>query len=469
VNRRVQRNRSAALIDRVARTIARHEMVAAGDHVLVALSGGPDSVALLAALHALAGRLQLRLTAAHFNHGWRGAESVRDQACADDVAARFGVSCVVGSPGAPLARRNREASARAARYAFLERVAAAHGCTRIATGHTADDQAETVLLHLLRGAGWDGLSGIPPVRNATVIRPLIGWERRDVLAFLDDQGLPFCHDSSNTDRRFLRNRVRLEILPCLQALNPRATHHLAAAATLAAGERAALDAWAAAMLGPEAVLTVATLRAVAAGLRGRLVRTWLRRHRGSLRRLSAAHVQAVVDLALGGRPNAEGALPGGRVVRAYDGFAWVGEPPPAVPDVAYEIVPGRAIDLAGGWRIVAAVDTRPDTPVAPPVDLWTCLADADVVSVPLHVRRGRAGDRIQPLGMTGHRKLQDVFVDRKVPRTERRSCPVVTVADAVLWVPGVVRSAHALIGPGTRSVLRLSAQRTGVAGEKLLC
>jgi len=302
-----------------------------------------------------------------------------------------------------------------------------------------------------------------------VIRPLIAWARRDVRAFLDDQGLPFCHDSSNTDRRFLRNRVRLEILPRLQALNPRATHHLAAAATLAAGERAALDDWAEAMLGPEAVLTVTALHAVAAGLRGRLVRTWLRQHRGSLHRLSAAHVQAVVDLALGGRPNAEGALPGGRVVRAYDGFAWVGEPPPAVPDVAYEIVPGRAIDLAGGWRIVAAVDTRPDTPVAPPVDLWTCLADADVVSVPLHVRRGRAGDRIQPLGMTGHRKLQDVFVDRKVPRTERRSCPVVTVADAVLWVPGVVRSAHAVIGPGTRSVLRLSAQNTGVAGGKWLC
>lgn len=465
----MQRNRSAALINRVARTIARHGMAAAGERILVALSGGPDSVALLAALHGLAERLQVHLTAAHFNHGWRGAESDRDQACAEGVATRLGIACVVGSAAAPLARRNREASARAERYAFFERVAAAQGCTRIATGHTADDQAETVLLHLLRGAGWDGLAAIPPVRDATVIRPLIACERPDILAFLDEQGLPFCHDSSNTDRRFLRNRVRYDVLPHLQALNPRATHHLAAAATVAAAERVALDDWAAAMLGPEAELTVAALHAVAAGLRGRLVRVWLRRHRGSLNRLSAAHVHAVVDLALGARPNVEVALPGGRVVRAYDALAWTVDPLPAVPDVDHEIVPGQVVELAGGWRIVAAVDSAVDTPVAPPVDLWTCTADADLVSLPLCVRSGRAGDRIQPLGMTGHRKLQDVFVDRKVPRTVRRSCPVVTVADAVLWVPGVVRSAHALIGPGTRSVLRLSAQKPGVAGGKWLC
>ena len=466
---RVQRNRSAALINLVARTIARHGMVAAGERVLVALSGGPDSVALLGALHALAARLQVHLAAAHFNHGWRGAESDRDQACASGVAARLGVPCVVGSAAALPPRHNREAHGRAERYTFLERVAAAQGCARIATGHTADDQAETVLLHLLRGAGWDGLAGIPPVRDTTVIRPLIGWERRDVLAFLDEQGLPFCHDSSNTDRRFLRNRVRYDVLPHLQALNPRATQHLAAAAALAAAERAALDEWAAARVGPDAELTVTMLQAVASGLRGRLVRAWLRRHRGDVQRLSAAHVHAVVDLALGARPNAEVTLPGGRVVRTYDALVWVVDRPQAVPDVDCEIVPGRVIELAGGWRIVAAVDPRPDTPVAPPADLWTCIADADLVAVPLRVRCGRAGDRVQPLGMTGHRKLQDVFVDRKVPRPVRRACPVVTVADTVLWVPGVVRSAHALIGPGTRTVLRLSAQKTGVAGGKWLC
>jgi len=445
-------------------------MVASGERVLVALSGGPDSVALLGALQRLAHRQGIGLQAAHFNHRWRGAEADRDQACAVAVAAQLGLECVVGTAAGAWRGSNLEAHAREQRYAFLEEVATVRGCSKIATGHTLDDQAETVLLRLLRGSGWDGLAGIRPVRDGRIVRPLIDCSRAAVLAFLDSAGLPYCEDSSNADRRFLRNRVRHEVLPLLHLINPEASRHLAAVADILAGEAAVLEAQIAPLLRagsePDGGLAITAVRAVSPALAPRLVRAWLRDQRGDLLRLGAAHVRAVVDLAHGSRPNAQVRLPGGRiVVREYQRLrlqAWT------VPEMtsAQVIVPGTTVNLENGWRISAALVP---IPTAMPGDLWSLVADADALAAPLIVRGVRAGDRIRPLGMRGHRKLQDVFVDRKLPVAQRRGRPVVETGGEVLWVPGLARSGRALITPGTRSALRLVAENPPIAGAKPLC
>jgi tRNA(Ile)-lysidine synthase len=428
---------------------------------LVAVSGGPDSVALLGVLHRVAPRFGITVHAAHFNHGWRGAESDREQACAVAAAAQLGVECGVGASAGWAAGINLEAQARQQRYAFLSQVAAAQGCAKIATGHTLDDQAETVVMRLLRGTGWDGLAGIHPVRGAHIIRPLIECSRAQVVAFLQASGLPSCEDSSNADRRFLRNRVRHEVLPLLRAINPQVTRHLAAVADILSGEGRMLDAQVAPVLGGaqdvRGALVLSAVRTAPPALVPRLVRAWMREHRGSLAGLGAAHIRAVVELACGSRPNASVRLPRGQVVvREYERL-WLRAAAAGGVATAHVLVPGGTVELETGWRISAEV--VPASEARPlPRDLWSLVADADGIETPVIVRGARPGDRIRPLGMRGRRKLQDVFVDRKLPRAQRHTCPVVEVGGELLWVPGIARSGRALITPATRSALRLVAE-----------
>jgi tRNA(Ile)-lysidine synthase len=461
----VQRSPSTALLQQMRRTLTRSAMLTPGDRVLVAVSGGPDSVALLAALVVLSDALAIEVRAAHFNHQLRGAESRRDQQCAEVVTERLGVRCIVGDAVGLACTCNLEANAREQRYSFLTRTAAAEACTKIATGHTMDDQAETLLMRLLRGSGADGLVGIHAARDGRIVRPLLECSRQQVLAFLKAHALPFCEDSSNCDRRRLRNRVRHDVLPLLRSINPDVVRTLASAAEILAGETRLLEADARARLPAGAAgLPVAVIVAAPPALRGRMVRAWLRQRRGDLRRLSAAHVRAVVDLALGQRPSASARLPGGeRVARQYDELRWDRNEPPPVDERCQELVAGSAVSLTSGWCIRAELVEPPPPPR--PADLWEVTADAAVVLTPLLVRSARPGDRVRPLGMRGHRKLQDIFVDRKLPRADRWSVPVVEAAGEILWVPGVVRSGAALITAATRSSLRLVAQKTGIAGR----
>ncbi len=459
--------RSDRLLNQVRRTIKRYGMLSAGDRVLVAVSGGPDSVALLAALAKLAADYQVELIAAHYNHRLRGNESLRDQECAQDVARRLGLECVVDHATGLEGSANLEARARQRRYAFLTEIADRQRCTKIATGHTLDDQAETVLMRLLRGTGWDGLRGIRPIHSNRIIRPLIHCSRLQVLGFLRSCGLPFCEDSSNADRRFLRNRIRHEVIPVLRAINPKVVAHLAAAAEIIGGEsglleeraRAALDAGVSA----DGALACAALIDAPAELRGRIVRSWLCAQRGSLRRLTAAHVEAIGRLAFATRPNGRIDLPAGlAVVREYSRLRLC-ESAMRAETAARPLMPGAVLQLAG-WQIRAEVAPAGTAGHTKPADLWSLLADADHIVLPLTVRTARRGDRMRPLGAGGRRKLQDIFVDRKVPLRTRHSIPVVESAGEILWVPGVARSEMALVTSRTFSTLRVVARPQGIAG-----
>ncbi len=471
---RVQRTGTEPLLNNVHAAVEQHQMVVPGDRVLVAVSGGPDSVALLAAMVQLAARFQIQVLAAHFNHRLRGAEADHDQAAVECLAARLGVRCVVGAVGV-LDGPGMEARARTARYAFLHRAAETWGCRRIATGHTQDDQAETVLMRLLRGSGPEGLRGIHTVRRDGVIRPLIGCTRAEVLAFLQAAGLPFCTDTSNTNRRFLRNRVRHDVLPVLRAINPQVDRALATAATLHAGESAWLEAWVARQLASVAAddgtLPLDVLQQTPAALRGRLVRAWLRVQRTEATDWTARHVQAVLQVARGRRPSAQVRLAGGAIIRRrYDCLEYIGvggdAGPPARPGRAQTLGVGGSLRFPSGWVLSADAALQP---FEMPRDQWDALVDVGSGDIPLLVRPVRRGDRIQPLGMVGHRKLQDVFTDRKVPAPDRRLWPAVECRGEIIWVPGLVRGAGAVVTTATHTAVRLHAARAGIAGPKGLC
>jgi tRNA(Ile)-lysidine synthase len=341
---------------------------------------------------------------------------------------------------------NLEAEARRIRYAFLERAADQLGATKIATAHTRDDQAETVLLRVVRGAGRRGLGGIRP-RRGRIIRPLLDCDRMQVRAFLVERGLAWRRDVSNFDLAFERTRVRHGFLPALaREMNPRLGRSLADLATIMREEDALLDRLASATARGR-TLTAAVLAAIEPPLARRAVRLWWAR-RGSDRRLGRSHVEAV--RALAARPTNDGeiAVPGGAIVR--EGGQLRFRPAAAAARAAERwelpLVPDVAIDTPGGWRLVL---TASGPTAATPPGHAVCLVDLDAAGTDFVVRNRRSGDRLRAHGLGGHTSLKRLFASRHVPRHLRSDHPVVVCDGEVLWVPGCGRSEHGLVGPTT--------------------
>lgn len=458
----------ATVLAGVRRCIETHAMLTAGDRVLVAVSGGADSVGLLAVLHHVRKRYAISLVAAHVHHGLRGEEADADESTAAGVAAQLGVPFVRAHLGGELRRgANLEERAREARYRALHRLAAAEGCTKIATGHTRDDQAETVLLRLVRGAGPSGLAAIRPLREDGVIRPLLDCRRSEVVAMVRAAGFPFRHDKMNDDPRFLRTHVRARVLPLLAELNPRIVDALARTAAIEWSSRRMVETLLEQMLAsvePDRI-DLSLLGSVPRDWRGHVVRHWLAGG-GGARHLAARHLGAVLRLSEGGGGGRVVELPGGRRVRRRGGSLVIegqGEGPAkgrsGEASICGALAPGLEVHTAG-WALSARWETPALRPKLP-ADLWSATCDAEGIELPLAVRAARRGERVRPLGLGGSRKLSDVFIDRKVPVEQRASYPVVDCQGEILWVPGVVRAEHARVGPTTRRVLLLSARPPG--------
>lgn len=308
--------------------------------VLVAVSGGADSTALLLALHELctSHRLGLNLTAAHLNHCLRGDEAEADAAWLENLATRRVVPFVIerADTGGEAARTqdNLEQAARRLRYEFLARTASKVGATIVVTAHTLHDQAETVLLRLIRGSGLDGLGGMRPVRKLNpetevlLVRPLLGeFRRAETVEYCAERGVEPRHDSMNSDPSFSRVRVRQQLLPILQSFNPRVVETLSRTANLIAHDTEALDAVAAPKLreairahGDGNELDVATLAEIPTGLRRRVLRQWLASLRGDLRRIEEVHLQAIEKLLEPGPGGRIAELPGGGQVERRRGL-----------------------------------------------------------------------------------------------------------------------------------------------------
>ncbi|MBI4390902.1 MAG: tRNA lysidine(34) synthetase TilS [candidate division NC10 bacterium] len=448
----------------VRRALLRHGMVRADDTVLVAVSGGVDSVVLLDCLHRLAPRMGLSLRVAHLDHGLRGEEGAADAAFVREAAAARGLAVTVGHlpPGALEARgRSLQEAAREARYAFLAEAAKAAGAERIAVAHTADDVAETVLMNLLRGSGPAGLRGIPPVRGRRVIRPLLTVRRQQVEAYARARRLPFRPDPSNTDPRFLRNRIRQRLLPFLEKeFNPRVVESVARAAALLEDDHAYLEGEAARV--PAAFpLEAGALRALPLPVRRRVLVRALRAALPKGSRVRLEHLQAVEALLDPGGDRGVVRLPGplearlreGRIVIAAAGQGVSDLPPPPLP------LPGAGEVRWGSYRArIGPMEEAGEIAAGPagaPKARWSVALDADRLQLPLTLRAWQPGDAYRPLGAPGRRKLQDLFTDARVPRERRGRLPVLADGRGVLWVPGFRPDGRAAATAATARVLTL--------------
>jgi tRNA(Ile)-lysidine synthase len=306
----------------VARTLKNHDMVRPKDTVLMGISGGPDSMALARVMICLARDMDLGLGVAHLNHGLRDTAADQDQAFAGAFAARFGLPFFCEQMDvAGLAKKRRisvEEAGRDCRYDFFSQKAAAHGYVRIATGHTRDDNAEQVLMALLRGSGSQGLAGIPPVREHRFIRPLIDRSRREIVAFLDDLAQPYVTDASNQNPAFLRNRVRNHLLPLLEEIyNPKIRQGLHRIGRMLYNENRFLESQTMQAFEscvekkePHAVhLSVPAMAALDPALGPRVLRYGIRAVKADLRQITYDHIQAIQDLAFRAEPGKHLDLP----------------------------------------------------------------------------------------------------------------------------------------------------------------
>ncbi len=437
----------------------------AGKTLVVGLSGGADSVALTDALATLARKRGFRLVAAHLDHGLR-SESAADAAFCADLAERLGVPIRLGRGDvkgrARVEKRGLEDAARRERYQFLRAVRDEEGAAAIAVAHTRDDQAETLLLRLLRGSGSRGLAAMRP-RAGHVVRPLLQVSRLDVLAHLAERGLPWREDATNADSAFLRNRIRRELIPYLESrFNPRIHETLARAAGLLADEDDTLEAQAARLSattarrdGDGVVLARAGLRDAPRALARRVVRRALA-ETGGLREVSALHVERLLDLSASPAPSGRSlALPGGRVAHFRFDEVRVGPRTRGRGRFAYPLqVPGR-VELPGGWAL--EVLSEPGPAASNPETALVAAPSGE----PLLVRTRRPGDRVSWGGREV--SLKRFLMERRVPADERESLPLVAAGSRVLWVAGQPSEARA----GDRWLgLRLLAPKSSESGAE---
>lgn len=399
------------MLNKLRAFLKEQALLSPGDRVIAAVSGGADSVAMLFALYLLRDELGITLEAAHFNHHLRGAESDRDEAFVTDFCGRYDIPLHLGSGRIVPGKKGLEAAARDARYAFLRSLPG-----KVATAHTADDNAETVLMRLIRGTGLKGLGAIAPV-SGNVIRPMLTVTRDDVEAFLEEYALPHVEDSSNGTDDFLRNRIRHGILPLMRAENPRIGENLSAMALLLRQDEACLQA----MIPEEQVPDVSRLKAMEPALRRRALERFLKAQ--GVREPEQIHILQAEQLLYHWSPSAAMQFPGGVTIgRQYDRLVRL-ECAPELPETRLS-VPGET--CIGGKRFVSEYATdleeRPDSVLVCPVGALT-------------VRSRRSGDTMRLPG--GTRSLKKMYIDRKIPASQRAAVPVLADDRGVLAVFGI--------------------------------
>ena len=399
------------MLNKLTAFIRQQNMIVPGDRVICAVSGGADSIALLFGLYLLREKLGFDLAAAHFNHHLRGEESDRDEAFVRDFCRQYDIALYVGGGEVHPGEKGLEAAARAARYGFLRTLPG-----KIATAHTADDNAETILLHLVRGTGLKGLCGITPAGEG-LIRPMLTVTRAEVETFLAEYHLPHIHDSSNDSDRFQRNRLRRHVMPLLRQENPRLAENLTAMALGLQAEEACLDR----LARENHTLAVSSLRRMDSAPRSRILERFLKE--SGVAEPQRSHIALVESLVFSEKPSARAAFPGGVTVgRNYDLLCVVKET--AAPQSRMVTVPDTFV--WGGYR----VSCRAAEQIIQTENIFTVAVQGEIC-----LRRRLPGDELRLPG--GTKSLKKLFIDRKIPAAERPEIPVLADALGVLGVPGI--------------------------------
>lgn len=494
---------SSSLIRQVQETIARHEMLASGDVLVLGVSGGPDSLCLLDVLRRLAPDYGVALHVGHLHHGIRGEEADADARFVAERCAEWGLPCTVELADVPAWARRRglaiEEAARQARYGFLGELARSLGGRAVAVAHNADDQVETVLMHLLRGSGLAGLRGMRPVAplealrlgqerpcpapspdsGIRLLRPLLYISRADIEAYCRERGLRPRFDRSNLDQTYYRNRLRHELLPHLESYNPNIRQVLLRTAEVLAGDHEVLrglveETWDAVVRQANAeavVYDLARLRALPLGLQRSLLREGVHRLCFSLRNLSWMHVDDALRVVAEGETGAMATLPSGLMLRlGYDtailaaqGYVAPGAGGPRVQEPVPLPWEGSVFLPGGDWVVRTELCPRAQLPAdwRRNPDPWRAYLDADRLAGPLALRPRREGDWFMPLGLGHRQKVSDLLINRKVPQSERDTVPLLICGDQVAWIVGLHLDARCAVACATERVLIVRIAPTG--------
>ena len=398
------------MLNEIRRAIRRHGMVFPGDTVICAVSGGADSVALLCAMVKLRGSLQIRLEAAHVNHHLRGEESQRDEQFVRQLCSKWQIPLHVAQVQVEPGEKGLEAAAREARYAFFYSLSG-----KIATAHTAEDNAETVLMRLTRGTGLQGLCGIPPV-NGNVIRPMLTVTRDQVLSFLREQGTDFVHDSSNDSNVFFRNRIRHEVLPLLEKENPRFSLGVSNTAEHLRQDQEFLELEAEKYRNAR----VSELRQLHPAIRNRVLEMQLTEW--GMTDIGSVHIERMNSLVDSENPSARVSFPGGLVAaRAYDKLVRLEDTtsfsPVVLPNPGSVRIPEQKL----------LVTCTPSNTMVSAPDAFTVKPQGAIL-----LRSRREGDSIRLGG--GTKTVKKTFIDKKIPAAQRDQIPVAADEAGVLGI-----------------------------------
>lgn len=464
---------------RVKSFIREYGLTNAGEKILVAVSGGPDSICLLHILNALKSELDNELCVAHLDHGLRGAESEEDANYVRNLAHQLGIEVIVGKKDAGSFSKERhcslEEAAREVRYTFLDEAASKAGTSKVAVGHTRDDQVETIIMHVLRGAGIDGLRGLRPATaipfgaegNRWIIRPLLKITRWETAEYCRAVGLTPRIDSSNLQKGFLRNRIRLELIPLLRQYNPEIDDILIRLSELAREDADFIEIQTDSIFnqivsGEDDLICLDSgkLRSLPLSLQRRILRKALAKVYGSLKNIEAVHVESLVNLLFAATGKAI-TLPGGFLATSERTRIVVMPPetgscpwPPIKQEYKLNI-PGET--SLPGWKVTSEIIGenyfRED-------DIFSASFDLNKTGRLLTVRGRRPGDRFHPLGMPHTRKLQDFMVDAAIPRLWRDSVPLVFSPQHLIWVVGWRIDDRVKVTTNTEQVLRIEFHRS---------
>jgi tRNA(Ile)-lysidine synthase len=459
------------VLEKVKGAIKQYQLLKVGERVLLALSGGPDSMALFDIFLTLQEPYQLSLSVAHLNHLLRGKAAEEDACFVQKLARRFKIPCFIEKIDVlALARQEKksvEEVAREERYQFLFKIAKKIKAQKIATAHHQDDQVETILMRILRGSGPGGLKGILPLRDQIIIRPLLEISREEILAYLKEKKIKFCQDRSNLDESFFRNKIRKKLIPLLEReYQPQIKRNLLHLAKLVSEEDQLLGEIAEKSLSKLILRT--TSHQIVLSLPGFLKEPVAIQRKlilGVLEKIKAPHLyfQHLENILRFLKSSDRGTitLPRGFLVEKKQVQEFMVRKGKEVKSVRFSSVP---LNIPGTTLLPALRLSLESKILSPPVHFppppSIVYLDYDRVNKPLSLRQRKEGDRFIPLGMKGHQKIKDFFINQKIPLERRESIPLlVDQTGKILWVVGLRLSEEVKVIPQTKKVLKIEVKR----------